>query len=75
MLAEAAGGLAAAIGGRNDLATHVDDLAGGIDAQAGARVVNDRACPSRIDEVRLDKGNEAASIECPRGPSATISVT
>ena len=54
VLAEAAGRLAAAIEAGDDLAVHVDDLAGGIDAQAGARVVNDRGCPGRIEGWFLD---------------------
>jgi hypothetical protein len=49
VLAEAAGRLAAAIEAADDLAVDVDDLAGGIDAQASAGVVDDRGCPSRIE--------------------------
>ena len=54
MKAEAARGFAAAVKAGNDLAIHIDDLAGGIDAQAGARVVDDRGCPSRVEGWFLD---------------------
>src|SRR6516165_8998891 len=54
VLAEAAGRLAAAIEAGDDLAVNIDDLAGGIDAQAGAGVVDYRGCPGRIEGWFLD---------------------
>src|SRR5215471_7272527 len=63
VLAEAAGRLAAAIEAGDDLGVHVDDLAGGIDAQAGAGVVDDRGCPGRMEGWTLDPMPWARLVE------------
>src|ERR1700679_973699 len=49
MFAEPAGRFASAIKSWNDLPTHIDDLAFGIDAQAGAGVVDDGGSPGGVE--------------------------
>src|SRR5260370_41898199 len=49
VLAEAAGGFAAAIEPRDDLAVHVDHLALAVDAKSGARVMHHRRRPGGVE--------------------------
>src|SRR6202007_739721 len=52
VLAEAAGGVAASIEARDDVAAQIEHLAGRVDADAGIGVVQARGVPGRVERRR-----------------------